>query len=113
MASKDEIIDTLIGVIIGGMSGGGRAPTGMGGRNPFLDIPPTFREALAEDRARGKQLGGVRKRPKRRPSASQKMYGRAFKRLSPKYKKKNGGWKKDGFKRCVRAAHADCRRKHR
>jgi hypothetical protein len=31
-------------------------------------------------------------------------YGRAFKRLAPKYKKKNGSWKKDGFKRCGAAA---------
>lgn len=53
------------------------------------------------------------KKPKRKASKSQKAYGRAFKRLAPKYKKKNGQWKKDGFKRCVRAAHRDCRRKHR
>jgi hypothetical protein len=28
----------------------------------------------------------------------------AFKRLAPKYRKKGGGWKKDGFKRCAAAA---------
>ena len=106
MASKDEIIDTLIGIIIGGR--GGLAP-GAGGSNPYLDVP-SFREALDQDRARGKR---VRKRVKRAASASQKAYGRAFKRLAPMYKKKNGAWKKDGFKRCVRAAHRDCRRKHR
>jgi hypothetical protein len=110
MASKDEIIDTLLGVIIGGLGGGGRAPTGFGGENPFLDLPAGFRDALREDRARGKQ---ARKKVKRAASASQKMYGRAFKRLAPKFKKKNGAWKKDGFKRCVRAAHRDCRAKHR
>ena len=55
----------------------------------------------------------VQKKPKKKPSKSQKAYGRAFKRLAPKFKKKNGSWKKNGFKRCVRAAHADCRRKHR
>jgi hypothetical protein len=110
MASKDEIIDTLIGVIVGGMSGGGRGTTGLGGdRNPWLDIPHTFREALSEDRARG---ADVRKKAKRVASKSQKMYGKAFKKLAPKFKKKNGSWKKDGFKRCVRAAHKECRRKH-
>jgi len=31
-------------------------------------------------------------------------YGRAFKRLSPKYKLKNGSWKKNGFKLCAAAA---------
>ena len=46
---------------------------------------------------------------KRRASARSKKYGRAFKRLAPKYKKKNGSWKKDGFKRCVRAAHRACK----
>jgi len=102
MATKDQIIDTLIGIIVGGR--GGHNP-----QNPYLDIP-SFREALAEDRARGKQ---VRTRVKRGATASQMMYGRAFKRLSPRYKKKNGGWKKDGFKRCVKAAHAECRRKHK
>lgn len=102
MASKDEIIDTLIGIIVGGR--GAHNPG-----NPFLDIP-TFQEALREDRARGKR---VRTRVKRAASSSQKMYGRAFKKLAPKYKKKNGSWKKDGFKRCVRAAHKECRRKHR
>jgi len=46
---------------------------------------------------------------KRKATAAQKKYGRAFKRLCPKYKKKNGQWKKDGFKRCVRAAHRACK----
>lgn len=41
---------------------------------------------------------------KRAASASQKRYGREFKRLQSKYKKKSGGWKKDGFKRCAAAA---------
>ena len=50
-------------------------------------------------------------KPKRKASAKSKKYGRAFKRLAPKYKKKNGSWKKDGFKRCVRAAHRECRRR--
>jgi len=41
---------------------------------------------------------------KRRASASSKRYGRAFKKIQHKYKKKNGSWKKDGFKRCAAAA---------
>jgi len=40
----------------------------------------------------------------RKASAANKRYGAAFKRLAPKYKKKGGGWKKDGFKRCAAAA---------
>lgn len=41
---------------------------------------------------------------KRTASAYSKRYGKAFKRLAPKYKKKAGGWKKNGFKLCATAA---------
>ena len=41
---------------------------------------------------------------KRAPSAYNKRYGKAFKSLAPKFKKKNGQWKKDGFKRAGAAA---------
>ena len=51
----------------------------------------------------------TRKKP-RKASAANKKYGRAFKRLAPKYKKKNGGWKKDGFKRCAAAARREAKR---
>jgi hypothetical protein len=102
MATKDEIIDTLIGIIIGGRGG-------IGGENPKLGIP-SFYEALEQDRRRGSK---ARRQAKRQASKAQKAYGRAFKRLAPKYKKKNGAWKKDGFKRCVRAAHRECRGKRR
>ena len=42
---------------------------------------------------------------KKRKTPRQVAYAKAFKRLAPKYKLKNGKWKKDGFKNCVRAAH--------
>jgi len=51
----------------------------------------------------------VRRTSTRIPTPRQKKYGREFKRLCPQYKKKNGQWKKDGFKRCVRAAHRACK----
>lgn len=51
-----------------------------------------------------KKNPGVAPKKKRKVSAKQKAYGRHFKRLAPKYKKKSGGWKKDGFKRCAAAA---------
>ena len=47
-------------------------------------------------------IAGFAKKP---ATAYQKRYKKAFKQLAPKYKLKNGKWKKDGFKRCVRAAH--------
>jgi len=43
-------------------------------------------------------------KPKRAPSAYNKKYAAAFKKVAPKFKKKNGGWVKDGFKRAGAAA---------
>ena len=42
---------------------------------------------------------------KRKASAYSKKYGAAFKKIAPRYKKKDGSWKKDGFKRAQKAAH--------
>ena len=42
---------------------------------------------------------------KRKASAASKRYGRAFKKIAPTYKLKNGSWKKNGFAMAVRAAH--------
>ena len=50
-------------------------------------------------------------KPKRKASAYSKRYGAAFRKLSPKYKLKNGSWGKDGFKRCQKAAHKVAGRK--
>ena len=44
-------------------------------------------------------------KPPRKPSAYNKRFAKAFKRVESKYKKKNGGWMKDGFKRAQREAH--------
>ena len=55
--------------------------------------------------AQTKGKARVTKQVTRKASAYSKKYGRAFKRLAPKFKKKNGSWKKDGFKRCQKAAH--------
>jgi len=43
-------------------------------------------------------------RPKRKPTANNLAYSKAFKKVQTKFKKKNGGWKKDGFKRAGAAA---------
>lgn len=78
----------------------------------FDDERPRRRAATRRSRGR-RERGLVRAlapKRRRRASARSKAYGRAFKRLAPKYKKKNGGWKKDGFARCVRAAHRAARK---
>ena len=41
----------------------------------------------------------------RKISAYQKAYGKNFKKVQGKYKKKNGSWKQDGFKRAQKEAH--------
>ena len=43
--------------------------------------------------------------PKKTRTAYQKRYMKAFKQVKSKYMKKNGTWKKDGFKKAVREAH--------
>ena len=42
---------------------------------------------------------------KRKASAYSKKYSREFKKIAPKYKNKNGTWKKGGFKKAVKEAH--------
>lgn len=46
---------------------------------------------------------------KKKVSSYHRKYGREFKKLAPKYKKKNGSWKKNGFKRCAAAARRKCK----
>jgi len=62
-----------------------------------------FEQGVAETKA----LEAVQDtpKPKKRKTARQRAYSSAFKRIAPKYKLKNGKWKKDGFKRCVKEAH--------
>jgi len=52
----------------------------------------------------------VAKKTPRKVSAYSKKYAKAFKSIAPKHKKKAGGWKKDGYKKAVKAAHAKAKR---
>ena len=47
---------------------------------------------------------------KRKPTAANRAYSRAFKKLAPKFKLKNGSWKKNGFANCCKASHKMCRK---
>ena len=42
---------------------------------------------------------------KRKASAYSKRYGKAFDKVAKDFKKKNGEWKKNGFRNAVNAAH--------
>jgi len=46
----------------------------------------------------------------RKPSAYSKKYSKAFKAVKGKHMKKSGGWKKDGYKKAVKAAHGKAKR---
>lgn len=50
------------------------------------------------------------KRAKKKMSAYQRRYKKAFKLVSPKFKNKNGKWKKNGFRSAVRKAHEMARK---
>jgi len=70
---------------------------------------PRCGEALHTDSTK---KGEVRKtarrayepKKKRAPSAYNKRYSAAFKKVASRYKTKGGKWKKDGFKRAAAAA---------
>jgi len=62
-----------------------------------------FEQGVAETQAlQAESVAPVRKKSK---TPRQRAYSKAFKKIAPKYKLKNGKWKKDGFKRCVKEAH--------
>jgi len=48
--------------------------------------------------------------PKKRSTAYQRRYKKAFKKVSKRFKLKSGKWKKGGFKAAVRAAHKEAKR---
>ena len=51
----------------------------------------------------------VQRKPGNRSKYS-RTYKREFRKIAPKYKMKNGKWKKDGFKSAVKAAHRATRK---
>ena len=44
-------------------------------------------------------------KPKRKPTAYQRRYKANFRKIAPDYQKKDGSWKKGGFRRAVQEAH--------
>ena len=48
-------------------------------------------------------------KPKRKPSAYNRRYSKAFKSIQSKYKLKNGSWAKNGFKNCSKKANGMCK----
>ncbi len=70
-----------------------------------LDEYEALRSLIGSEReSEGAELAAAEKKP-RKASAYSRRYGKAFKKVSMTYKKKNGEWKKNGFRSAVRAAH--------
>ena len=60
----------------------------------------------SERESEGSTLAQEAPKPKRRKtSAYNRRYKAAFKKVSGKFKLKNGNWKANGFRSAVRAAH--------
>ena len=75
---------------------------------------PQASEAQESQQATGMPIMGVgggeaavedMPRERRKPSAYNRRYARAFKQVSGKYRNKNGKWRKGGFRAASKAAH--------
>lgn len=62
-------------------------------------------QGVAEGQNLSSIAGRVPDSRKRKVTAYQKKYKAAFRTIAPKYKLKNGKWKKGGFRAAVKAAH--------
>lgn len=69
-------------------------------------LPPEVVSGFVEGTTTGAVAAGKAKKG-RKMSAYNRKYKAAFKRQAQKYKKKNGEWMKDGFKKAVKAAHKE------
>tara|TARA_R100000951_G_C2642116_1_gene181300 strand:- start:228 stop:533 length:306 start_codon:yes stop_codon:yes gene_type:complete len=72
-------------------------------------LEPELVQGFVEGTSTGAVAAG--KAPKgRKRSAYARKYKAAFKRVAKNYKKKNGEWKKGGFKKAVKAAHKEAKK---
>jgi len=75
-----------------------------------LDEYEALRRLITSEReSEGAQLASTEKK-KRKPTAANRAYSRAFKKLAPKFKLKSGSWKMNGFSNCCKAAHKACKK---
>ena len=77
--------------------------------NTLTRLPPGTTQAFVEGTTTG-AVAAAKAPRSRKGSAYSRRYKSAFKRQAMKYRKQNGSWKKDGFKRAVRAAHKEAKK---
>jgi len=76
-----------------------------------LDEYEALRALIGSEReSEGAMEQAAAAKPKRKPTAANRAYSRAFKKLAPKFKLKNGSWKKNGFANCCKASHKMCKK---
>tara|TARA_Y100000310_G_scaffold288516_1_gene314200 strand:+ start:1381 stop:1638 length:258 start_codon:yes stop_codon:yes gene_type:complete len=68
------------------------------------ESPPAVTKAASRPKVKVNSSSSKSKAP-RKVGAYQKRYGKHFKRLQAANKKKDGSWKKGGFKKTQKAAH--------
>lgn len=67
-----------------------------------------FQEGVAQ--AESLEVASSTTKPKKKKlTAYQRKYKKAFAKIAPKHKLKDGKWKKGGFKAAVKAAHRSCK----
>lgn len=75
-----------------------------------LDEYEALRSLISSEReSEGAIEEVVATKAKRKPTAANRRYAAAFEKSLPRFMKKNGGWKKNGFRNCSRAAHKLCK----
>ena len=76
-----------------------------------LDEYEALRSLIGSEReSEGAELAAEESKPKRKPTAANRAYSRAFKKLAPEFKLKSGSWKKNGFANCCKASHKMCKK---
>lgn len=73
--------------------------------NALTGLPPGATQAFVEGTTTAAVKAAKAPTRSKKAKAYSNAYKRAFKRQAMKYKKTNGQWKKDGFKRAVKEAH--------
>lgn len=78
--------------------------------NALTRLPPGSTQAFVEGTVTGAVDAARATTKRKKVSAYQRRYKQAFKRQAKKYVKADGSWKKDGFKRAVKAAHKELKK---
>jgi hypothetical protein len=74
-----------------------------------LDEYEALRSLIGSERESEGAEEEAKVKPKRKVTAANRAYSKAFRKVQSRFKLKNGSWKKDGFKNCCKAAHKMCK----